>query len=235
MGLSAKYDSFYKSDLCREVLPEVTPCNDWPRDRIEAIVVMGGMGDRILDVGCGNGLLLWQFRHAFRELIGLDFSPHRIEQAKVNLDGWPFRPVLGSAENMSEIETGSIDRIITADVIEHIPDVYAAAAEMFRVLKPGGVLVVNTPNIAFLKKRLRLLGGRFPSTSQPNEGIGDDILFDGGHLHYFTYRSLRIVLERAGFSMLNRIGFGKLGWLHSIYPPLLSVGVQWVATKQDTK
>jgi SAM-dependent methyltransferase len=234
MGLSEKYDCFYKSDLLREVLPAVAPRSRWPRDRTEAIVVMGGMGDRILDVGCGNGLLLWQFRHAFRELIGLEFSPHRIEQAKINLDGWSFRPVLGTAENMSEIETDSIDRIISADVIEHIPDVYAAAAEMLRVLKPGGVLVINTPNIAFLKKRLRLLGGRFPSTSQPNEGIGNDVLFDGGHLHYFTYRSLRIVLERAGFSTLQRIGFGELGWIHSIYPPLLSVGVQWVATKADT-
>ena len=234
MGLSDKYDRFYDSDLCREELPDVARRNGWPRDRVEAVVAMGGTGNRILDVGCGNGLLLWQFRHAFRELVGLEFSPHRIEQAKVNLDGWSFRPVLGSAENMCEIETDSIDRIISADVIEHIPDVYAAAAEMLRVLKPGGVLVINTPNIAFLKKRLQLLGGRFPSTSQPNEGIGDNVLFDGGHLHYFTYRSLNIVLERAGFRMLKRVGFGKLGWIHNIYPPLLSVGVQWVATKADT-
>ena len=231
MGLSEKYDKFYRSDLWTEVLPEVTLQKRWPRDRMEAVIAYGGEGDRILDVGCGNGMLLWQFRHAFKELIGLDYSHHRLEQAKLNLKGWPFRPVFGSAEQMSEIEPASIDQIVTADVIEHIPDVYAAVEEMFRVLKPGGILIVNTPNIAFLKKRLRLLGGRFPSTSQPNEGIGDDILFDGGHLHYFTYRSLRILLERAGFRMVRRIGFGKLGWLHSIYPPLLSVGVQWVATK----
>ena len=134
---------------------------------------------------------------------------------------------------MIQIESESIDRIISADTIEHIPDVYVAVAEMFRVLKPGGYLVINTPNIAFIKKRLLLLLGRFPSTSQANEGIGSDILFDGGHLHYFTFRSLRILLEKAGFEMTKKIGYGKLGKIHDIYPSLLSGGVQWVARKPD--
>ena len=75
--------------------------------------------------------------------------------------------------------------------------------------------------------------GRFPSTSQPNEGIGNDILFDGGHLHYFTYRSLRIVLEKAGFQMIKKIGYGTFGKIHNIYPTLLSGGVQWVAQKPE--
>jgi len=99
------------------------------------------------------------------------------------------------------------------------------------VLRPGGTLVINTPNIAFLKKRILLLMGRFPSTSQPNEGLGSDILFDGGHLHYFTFRSLSLLLERAGFAVEQSIGFGKLGRLHNVYPPLLSGGVQLVARK----
>ena len=75
--------------------------------------------------------------------------------------------------------------------------------------------------------------GRFPSTSQANEGIGSDILFDGGHLHYFTFRSLRIVLEKAGFELTKKIGYGKLGKIHDLYPSLLSGGVQWVARKPD--
>ena len=127
---------------------------------------------------------------------------------------------------MATIGSASIDQIVSADTIEHIPDVFAAAQEMHRVLKPGGRLLINTPNIAFLKKRALLLVGRFPSTSQPNEGLGSDILFDGGHLHYFTYRSLRLVFERAGFKCVKKIGFGQLGRLHDVYPELLSVGVQ---------
>lgn len=230
MALSDKYDQFYDSALIKESLSEVK-VTGWPKNRVEAIVAMGGSGERILDVGCGNGYLLYQFRNKFKTLVGLEYSPKRLEQAKINLAGHEFLPILGSAENMQSIDADSIDRIISADTIEHIPDVYAAAAEMFRVLKPGGNVVINTPNIAFLKKRMLLLCGRFPSTSQPNEGIGGDVLFDGGHFHYFTYRSLRIVLEKAGFKAVRRIGYGRLGRVHDVLPSLMSVGVQWVMTK----
>lgn len=232
MGLSNKYDQFYASDLKKEQLNSAS-IDGWPRNRVEAIVAMGGRGDRVLDIGCGNGHLLYQFKDNFKQIIGLEYSPHRLQQASINLQELNFLGIQGSAENMKGIDSESMDRIISADTIEHVPDVYMAATEMFRALKPGGYLVINTPNIAFIKKRMLLLLGRFPSTSQPNEGIGSDILFDGGHLHYFTYRSLRIILEKAGFRMAKKVGYGKLGKIHSVYPELLSVGVQWVAQKPE--
>lgn len=232
MGLEAQYDSFYHSALNKESLADIT-LRGWPRDRVQAILHDAPAGGTVLDIGCGNGHLLYQLRHKFSRLMGLEYSAHRLEQAKINLSDLAFTPILGSAEDMSAIETGSVDCIVSADVIEHIPDVYAACAEMIRVLRPGGILVINTPNIAFLKKRLVLLLGRFPSTSQPNEGLGNKILFDGGHLHYFTFRSLSLLLERAGFEIVRRTGFGGLGRIHHLYPPLLSGGAQVVAQKPD--
>lgn len=230
MDLSEKYDEFYDSSMEKEDFKDVS-IDGWPKNRVESIVAMGGTGQRILDIGCGNGFLLYQFRNRYQTLVGLEFSPKRLRQAAINLSGLDFLQISGSAENMPDIETNSIDRIVSADTIEHIPDVYAAANEMYRILKPGGQLVINTPNIAYLKKRIWLLAGRFPSTSQPNEGNGSDVMFDGGHLHYFTYRSLRIVLEKAGFSPEYRIGYGRFGRIHHLHPPLTSVGVQWVMTK----
>jgi len=230
MGLSKQYDSFYKSALVKESFPEFH-LRGWPKNRVEAILHTTGSGNTLLDVGCGNGLLLYQLRNKFKKLVGLEYSAHRLEQAKLNLSENNFVPVLGSAEDMNEIASASVDCLVSADTIEHIPDVYLAATELFRVLRPGGTLVINTPNIAFIKKRALLLIGRFPSTSQPNEGLGSDILFDGGHLHYFTFRSLSLLLERSGFAIENSIGFGKLGRIHHTYPPLLSGGVQLVARK----
>ena len=230
MSLSEQYDSFYKTALVKETLAEVR-VQGWPKNRVEAILHSTGSGNTVLDVGCGNGHLLYQLRHRFKKLVGLEYSAHRLEQAKLNLSDNAFVPVLGSAEDMSEIASLSVDCIVSADTIEHVPDVYPAAAELFRVLRPGGILVINTPNIAFIKKRMLLLMGRFPSTSQKNEGLGSDILFDGGHLHYFTFRSLSLLLERAGFVIEQSIGFGKLGPLHNIHPRLMSGGVQLVARK----
>lgn len=230
MSLDTKYDKFYSSDTGQPAHTDVV-LNGWPRNRTEAIVNLPLTGDSILDVGCGDGRLLYQFRHRFKRLIGLEYSAVRLEAAKVQMQHLPFEGICGSAEAMPQLASNSIDAIVSADVIEHIPDVYQAADEMLRVLRPGGVLVINTPNIAFVKKRLRLLVGRFPSTSQPNEGLGSDVMFDGGHLHYFTYRSLSLVLERSGFVIERRIGFGQLGRLHHTWPSLLSVGVQLLARK----
>lgn len=230
MDLRQKYDRFYRADSEKEALAEIT-VRGWPKNRTEAIVAMGTTGDSILDVGCGNGLLLRQFAKNFGRLIGLEYSAARLEQAKVNLANYDFTPILGTAEDMADLESDSVDLIISADVIEHVLDVFRATEELFRVLKPGGTLVINTPNVAFLVKRLRLLAGRFPSTSQPNEGIGSDVLFDGGHLHYFTYRSLGICLDRVGFVPKGRIGFGPFGRVHNWWPSLLSVGVQLIVAK----
>jgi SAM-dependent methyltransferase len=230
MTLSDQYDNFYRTSLVKEDLA-VVQLHGWPKNRMEAILFSADSGDTVLDVGCGNGHLLYQLRNRFKNLIGLEYSAHRLEQAKLNLSDTAFRPVLGSAEDMREIDTNSIDCIVSADTIEHIPDVYPAAAGLYRVLRPGGKLIINTPNIAFAKKRALLLLGRFPSTSQSNEGLGSDILFDGGHLHYFTFRSLSILLQRAGFVIDQAIGFGKLGRIHNLYPPFTSGSVQLVARK----
>jgi ubiquinone/menaquinone biosynthesis C-methylase UbiE len=231
--MRTKYDRLYSTTLTKENMPTII-VRSWPRNRFEAIVAQGGAAERLLDIGCGSGHLLYQFRESFESLIGLEYSPHRLEQARVNFEGWPFTPICGSAEDMSAIDSNSIDQIISADTIEHIPDVYKAVQEMYRVLRPTGRLIINTPNIAFIKKRFLLLAGRFPSTSQPNEGISDDILFDGGHLHYFTFRSLRLILEKIGFKIEKECGYGPLARIHNVWPQLLSGGVQIVARKQAT-
>lgn len=233
MSLADGYDHFYKTSGKRETF-EDPPQGRWPRDRTEAIVFCATGSGTVLDIGCGDGRLLHALRSRFDTLVGLEYSPDRLQQAQVNMEGLNFKPIHGSAENMEALATASIDCIVSADTIEHIPEVYAATTEMYRVLRPGGVLLINTPNIAFLKKRLLLLCGRFPSTSQPNEGLGSDVLFDGGYLHYFTYRSLRLLLERVGFRIDRAIGFGRFGRLHHLRPTLLSGGVQLIAIKPST-
>jgi hypothetical protein len=98
-------------------------------------------------------------------------------------------------------------------------DPLGALLRIRRLLRPGGFVYLDTPNVAKWTRRLKLLAGRFPSTSSRNEGwTGYDgqpvSLHDEGHLHYFTYRSLSLLLERCGFSRLEKhpyAGGGRLG------------------------
>lgn len=229
MGIAGAYDEFYEhrkgevSGWSSDLYPRKRP-----RSRTEAILAVPGTGDVLLDVGCGNGRLLYAHRYRFSRLIGLELSSTALDQARSNLAGLPSTLYQASAESMNQISSASIDRVVASDVIEHVPDVCAAVAEMYRVLKPTGRLIVNTPNVAYARWRVTLAMGRFPSTSSPNEGVSNGGLFDGGHMHYFTFRSLRLLLEQAGFTVIERTGYGRFAW---VYPPLLSIGVQLIASR----
>ena len=99
------------------------------------------------------------------------------------------------------------------DLLEHLADPMGALVRIRRLLRPGGFLYLDTPNIAKYTRRLKLLFGRFPSTASRDEGLttydGQPVdLHDEGHLHYFTYRSLsRLLVERCGFSSVEKLPY----------------------------
>jgi hypothetical protein len=99
------------------------------------------------------------------------------------------------------------------DVIEHLIDPLGAMKKISRILNKSGFIYLNTPNVAKYTSRLKLLFGRFPSTSSKNEGlIREDNtpidLYDEAHLHYFTYRSLSIMLKQyCGFSRTEYVTY----------------------------
>jgi hypothetical protein len=74
----------------------------------------------------------------------------------------------------------------------------------YRVLKKNGVFILTTPNIRFIDHiRLILIKGQFPKTSH------DKFCYDGGHIHYFTFKDIRNLLKRAGFKIMLEQGFDQ--------------------------
>jgi len=113
-----------------------------------------GPGDRVLDMGCGGG------RHAFAlfkrgaDVVALDYSHKDLVEVRTMLGA--IR-VEGEAPGKAQAWTvqgtayglpfpdATFDRIIAAEVLEHLPADTDAMAELFRVLKPGGLIAVTVP------------------------------------------------------------------------------------------
>lgn len=101
---------------------------------------------RVLDVACGTGPTLRQLREAMPQaaLTGVDLSPYYIEEAKRQLRGADVNLTVGDARNMN-FEDGAFDIVTSTYLFHEMPrDARTATfAEMKRVLRPGGLLVVQ--------------------------------------------------------------------------------------------
>jgi ubiquinone/menaquinone biosynthesis C-methylase UbiE len=111
-------------------------------------------GDRLLDLGCGGG------RHAFEALrrgarvVALDRDQSELFEALTIIaameeTGEAVAPAAGAATRGDALALpfpdGTFDRVIAAEVMEHIPADAAALAELVRVLRPGGTIAVTVP------------------------------------------------------------------------------------------
>ncbi len=167
--------------------------------------------DRLLDVGCGEG------RHCFGALergarvVGLDLDRDALARASGALRARARE--LGSAGTLLQgdafrlpFASESFDKLICAEVMEHVHDYRAAARELARVIKPDGIAAITIPTATSEHLYLRL---------------GDDYFeTPGGHIRIFQPRELARALAEAGFAT---VGAGFAHALHTPYWVLRSI------------
>jgi O-antigen biosynthesis protein len=142
----------------------------------------------VLDVGCSTGYLAERLQQRGSTVIGLEMDERAAELARRFCEA----VYVGDIETMElPLEPASFDAIVCGDLIEHLRDPQAVLSRLRPLLKPGGRLVLSTPNIANWAMRVGLLFGRFRYTEW---GI-----LDRTHTHLFTRKTLTECLEAAGY------------------------------------
>ncbi|HEV7711364.1 MAG TPA: methyltransferase domain-containing protein [Asanoa sp.] len=127
-------------------------------------------GAVLVDVGCGAGLLaphVWA--HGYHH-VGVDLVPSALEQAASH----GVSPLAGDAGSIP-LASGSADVVVAGEILEHVPDLPGTVAELCRVLRPGGLLVLDTLNDTAVCRVLAVrVAERMPRAPR---GIHDPNLF----------------------------------------------------------
>lgn len=101
-------------------------------------------GRRVIDCGCGSGGYVLELLKRGADALGVEHSADKVEQYKRQAES-PERVMRGNLETL-EFPSNHFDLALLNEVLEHVPDDVIALREAFRVLKPGGVLVIFSPN-----------------------------------------------------------------------------------------
>jgi methionine biosynthesis protein MetW len=184
-------------------------------DPVLANLILEQVDDQtdVLDVGCGTARSYAPKLNArARSYVGVDVSQAAVKAAK---KGGLDARVIESAARLPFADE-SFDHVVCIEVLEHLFAPDAAAAEIFRVLRPGGRLVVSVPNIAYWRLRVSMLRGTF-------NPLGDEMAVErpwrDPHLRFFTPTTLRRMLELVGFSHIEVSAHGGRGLDHAIPRP----------------
>ncbi len=137
---------------------------------------------RLLDVGAYTGVFVEIATHHGWDAVGIEPSEWAVDQARAQ----GLRVMLGTLEEAA-FPDQAFDVVTMWDVIEHVPDPAATLQAAWRVLAPGGFLVVHTMDIDSLFSRC--MGKRWPWYMEM-------------HLCYFSRRTMAAMLEKAGFEVL---------------------------------
>jgi len=189
-------------------------------------------GTRLLDVGCGDGGLLALAAKNYDYLHGVDIARVVVERARATCIGQVgeahrFAFQVADLDARLPYGDGYFDAVTAIAVLEHIFDPYFTIDEFARVLRPGGVLVLEVPNLVWLPRRLDVLLGRLPIT-------GDEDGWDGGHLHYFTFDATRRLLDEHGFAVEFMGSTGIFPRLRNLWPTMLGGNIIVKARRRTT-
>ena len=124
-------------------LHEINPLRlDWINDQIPLA------GKKIIDVGCGGGILTESMAARGAEVTGIDMAPTPLQVARLHLkeSGQQVDYQQITAEAMAEKHAGEFDIVTCMEMLEHVPDPASVVSACAQLVKPGGMVFLSTIN-----------------------------------------------------------------------------------------
>ncbi|MFI7007296.1 class I SAM-dependent methyltransferase [Streptomyces sp. NPDC050145] len=191
--------------------PDVPVASGTPRTvrqtRILARALADTPGATVLDLGCGDGSAAATAAALLpgHRLVGVDWSQDALRRAAARI---PYVVRGELSDHGLPFADGAADAVLFSEVIEHLVDPDSALDEIRRVLRPGGHLMLSTPNLAAWYNRGLLLAGVQPVFSEVSlRGVhgrpGREVV---GHLRLYTARALRSFVAASGYRVVGVSG-----------------------------
>lgn len=180
-------------------MPSKPDATYYRHQRPELVDQIDGPAGRVLDIGCGAGMISSAIRERcrVREIWGVEVVPEVAQQARDNpaLD----RVLCGDISTLvDELPKASFSHIVAGDVLEHLVDPWSVLARLRECLEPGGKFICSIPNIRNFSFILELLFRR-------RFAYRDAGVMDRTHLRFFTRKDIQIMFSDAGYQDI-RIG-----------------------------
>jgi 2-polyprenyl-6-hydroxyphenyl methylase/3-demethylubiquinone-9 3-methyltransferase len=153
---------------------------------------------RAFDLGCGNGSICSSLASLGFECTGVDMSESGIALAQANgVDAH-----IGSAYDDLASQYGTFPLVVSLEVIEHCMDPRAFIRTFLSLIAPGGVGFLSTPYHGYLKNIALAVSGKMDAHYTA--------LWDGGHIKFFSVRTLRTLLKEAGATDVRILRIGRV-------------------------
>ncbi len=159
---------------------------------------------RVLDIGCGNGALCRELANRGYEVVGCEPSADGVRLAQRAAPELVFHQ-LGVDDEPSAVGNESFDVAIATEVIEHVVRPRNLPRFAKQLLRPGGHLIVSTPYHGYLKNLVLALTNKWDAHLNP--------FWDGGHIKFWSRKTLSQLLSEADFRVVRFIGAGRLPFL----------------------
>lgn len=167
---------------------------------------------RVFEIGCGNGWVADRMSRAGHKVVAVDISESGIAIARKHFPSVEKFACASAYDDLLQFGS-NFDVVLSSEVIEHLMLPKKLLQNAFRLLRPGGRLLLTTPYHGYAKNLALSLLNRWDHHHA--------VAWDGGHVKFFSKKSLTTMLREAGFVKTEIHGIGRAPLL---WKSMLAVG-----------